>query len=122
MSRRRTTASPNAQAATQPGEHADWREAPHQRVRIDVWLWRARFASSRTLAAQFVAGGNVRISGRRCETAARLVGAGNVLTLTLPSGVRVILIIAIGTRRGPVPEARALYTDVGTSTLDRPNA
>ncbi|MEN0654293.1 MULTISPECIES: RNA-binding S4 domain-containing protein [Hyphobacterium] len=82
-------------------------------IRVDVWLWRARFFKSRTMATRFVETGSVRL-GRaghtsRVEKASALVRPGDVLTLSLPSGVRQLRIAALGARRGPPDEARALY-------------
>lgn len=122
MSRRRYPAQPRGEVPDQPDETVDFADAQKERVRIDVWLWRARFVKSRTQAAQFVVDGYARIAGRRCEAASRPVGIGDVLTLTLPLGVRVIRIVAIGTRRGPAPEARALYADIDIATMETPQA
>lgn len=82
-------------------------------VRVDVWLWRARFFKSRSMATRFVETGSVRL-GRtgqtvRIEKASALVRPGDVLTLSLHSGVRQVRIAALGRRRGPPVEARALY-------------
>lgn len=82
-------------------------------VRIDVWLWRARFFKSRTMATRFVETGSVRLgrSGQtnRIERASALVREGDVLTLSLHAGVRQVRVAALGTRRGPPDEARTLY-------------
>jgi ribosome-associated heat shock protein Hsp15 len=81
------------------------------RLRIDKWLWHARMAKSRTLAAKLVEAGHVRLNGRRIEGADRLVGPGDILTLALPHATLVVEIRALGTRRGPASEARTLYED-----------
>ncbi len=80
--------------------------------RIDKFLWFARFFKSRTLAASVVTGGRVRINGERCEKAATIVKAGDVLTFPAGPRVRVIKVVAGGTRRGPAGEAQALYEDL----------
>ena len=82
-----------------------------QSQRLDQWLWFARFFKTRTLAATVVSQGKVRVNGDRVSRTARAVKPGDVLTF--PSGVhiRVIKITGIGTRRGPAPEAQALYED-----------
>ena len=77
--------------------------------RIDKWLWCARFAKSRTLAAGLVRAGHVRIDGRRAEGPDKVVRAGSVLTLALAGGVQVVQVLAPGLRRGPASEARTLY-------------
>jgi ribosome-associated heat shock protein Hsp15 len=82
------------------------------RQRLDKWLWFARFAKSRTLAAKLVASGFVRVNGERVENAARGLAIGDVVTLALARTTLVIRVEGLGTRRGPAPEARTLYTDL----------
>ncbi len=79
------------------------------RIRIDKWLWQARFAKSRALAVDLVTAGRVRVNGQKLEKPGRAVGPGDVLTLVLGAEVRVLRILACGTRRGPAPEAATLY-------------
>jgi ribosome-associated heat shock protein Hsp15 len=85
-------------------------------VRVDVWLWRARFFKSRSMATRFVETGSVRLgrSGQivRIEKASVLVKPGDVLTLSLHSGIRQVRIASLGVRRGPPAEARALYETI----------
>ena len=83
------------------------------KVRVDKWLWFARFAKSRSLAARLVGDGHVRLNGRRVEVAAKPVGIGDVLTVAAPHVTCVIRVVATGTRRGPPSEARTLYEAVG---------
>ncbi|WP_231388633.1 RNA-binding S4 domain-containing protein [Pseudooceanicola algae] len=80
---------------------------------MDKWLWQARFFKSRGLAASCAIGGHLRINGRHATKAASAVGLGDVLTFTQGDTVRVIRITALGTRRGPAPEAQGLYEDLG---------
>ena len=80
--------------------------------RLDRWLWFARFVKSRTLAAKLVASGKIRVNRERAQKASRLVRAGDVLTFPLGSHIRVIKILAPGTRRGPASEAQRLYEDL----------
>lgn len=82
------------------------------RLRIDKWLWHARFFKSRTLAAKHVATGHVRINRQVIRKANSLVQPGDVLTFALGPHIRVIEIVALGERRGPAPEARMLYNDL----------
>jgi len=70
-------------------------------IRVDKWLWYARFLKSRSLASRFVSDGNLRIGGER-----------NVLTFPQGNHTRVIKILEIGTRRGPATEAQTLYEDL----------
>ncbi|PYF09202.1 heat shock protein Hsp15 [Rhodobacter viridis] len=83
------------------------------RIRIDKWLWQARFVKSRALAVDLVAAGRVRVNGQKTEKPGRAVGPGDVLTLVLGPEVRVLRILACGTRRGPAPEAATLYELIG---------
>jgi ribosome-associated heat shock protein Hsp15 len=80
--------------------------------RVDQWLWFARIAKSRTLAQALVARGKVRINRTRMEKPSATVKPGDVLTLALGPTVRVLEILAIGTRRGPATEAQLLYRDL----------
>lgn len=79
------------------------------RIRIDKWLWQARFVKSRALAVDLVTAGRVRVNGQKTEKPGRAIGPGDVLTLALGGQVRVLRILACGTRRGPAPEAATLY-------------
>lgn len=81
-------------------------------LRIDKWLWHARFFRTRRLAAEVVAAGRVRVNGVHATRASRLVGPGD--TLTFPQGrrIRVIRVLAVGARRGPASEAALLFEDL----------
>ncbi|MGA3340126.1 MAG: RNA-binding S4 domain-containing protein [Methylocella sp.] len=82
------------------------------RQRLDKWLWFARVAKTRSLAARLVAEGHVRLNARRIETPAKAVGPGDVLTIALERRVRVLKVLAPGTRRGGFPEAALLFEDL----------
>ncbi len=81
-------------------------------IRVDKWLWYARFLKSRSLASRFVSDGNLRIDGERSTKPSRTVKPGDVLTFPQGTHIRVIKIVEIGVRRGPAPEAQALYEDL----------
>jgi len=81
-------------------------------IRVDKWLWYARFLKSRSLASRFVSDGNLRVDGERSAKPSRAVKPGDVLTFPQGSHVRVIKIVKIGVRRGPAPEAQTLYEDL----------
>ncbi len=81
-------------------------------IRLDKWLWHARFFRSRSAAARAVAATPFRIDGRPTDKPHALVGPGMVLTFALGSQVRVVRILAPGTRRGPASEARLLYEEL----------
>ena len=82
------------------------------RQRIDKWLWFARLAKSRTLAQKLAVSGRVRVNRERSDSASRPIRAGDVLTIALDSGVRVLKVVDPGWRRGPAAEARLLYEDL----------
>jgi ribosome-associated heat shock protein Hsp15 len=87
-------------------------EPPRETIRLDKWLWHARFFKSRSLAAGVVTGGKVRVDGVPAVKPARAVGVGNVLTFVKESETKVVKILGCGVRRGPAPEAQALYEDM----------
>ncbi len=82
------------------------------RQRLDKWLWFARFAKSRTLAAKMVTSGFVRLNGQRTDNAAKAVAVGDVVTIALSRTTLVVRVEDLGERRGPAPEARQLYADL----------
>lgn len=80
--------------------------------RIDKWLWFARVAKTRTLAAGLVSEGKIRINKVKADKPSQLVKAGDVITSTAQKQVRVLEVVAPGTRRGPAAEAASLYKDL----------
>lgn len=89
------------------------------RQRLDKWLWFARVTKTRSLAARLVAEGHVRLNARRIETPAKSVGPGDVLTIALERQVRVLKILAPGTRRGAFAEARLLFEELTPGAASR---
>ncbi|NKX44297.1 RNA-binding S4 domain-containing protein [Roseicyclus persicicus] len=85
---------------------------PRPTDRLDKWLWQARFFKTRSLATRLVADGQVRVNAARAVKPATAVGPGDVLTFAQGGRIRVIRILALATRRGPAPEAQALYEDL----------
>jgi ribosome-associated heat shock protein Hsp15 len=81
-------------------------------LRLDKWLWFARFVKSRSLATKLVVDGNMRINGAPSHKAHYAVKIGDVLTFALGKNIRVIKVAALGVRRGPAPEAQLLYEDL----------
>ena len=95
-------------------------EEPRVTVRLDKWLWHARFARTRGIAAKLIQTGRVRVNGTRTDKPARAVGPGDVLTFARGREVSVVRIEAIGARRGPASEARTLFVEIGPGTNARP--
>jgi ribosome-associated heat shock protein Hsp15 len=94
-----------------------------EKLRLDKWLWQARFFKTRSLAATVVGSGAVRVNAGRVQKPSTLVRVGDVLTFAQADRVRVIRIDALGTRRGPAAEAQTLYSDLAppdTKTRDVP--
>lgn len=83
-----------------------------EKLRVDKWLLHARFFKTRSLAASRVKTGAVRINGTVTHKPSSNVITGDVLTFAQGDHIRVIQIDALGERRGPAPEAQALYTDL----------
>ena len=86
------------------------------RLRLDKWLWQARFFRSRTLAAELVAGGHLRLNGQRVTKPGATVGAGDTLTFAQGDRIRLIRVLDIALRRGPATEAQMLYLDLDPSS------
>jgi ribosome-associated heat shock protein Hsp15 len=89
-------------------------------MRIDKWLWHARFFKTRTLAAATVSAVHVRINSVKTAKPAHGVVAGDVLTFAQGDLVRVVRVVAHGVRRGPAPEAQGLYEDLTPAREDVP--
>jgi ribosome-associated heat shock protein Hsp15 len=87
-------------------------ESGAAKIRIDKWLWHARFFKTRSLAAKQVAAGHVRLNSDKISKPAQNVSPGDVLTFPQGRQIRVVRVEAIGERRGPAPEAQALYHDM----------
>jgi ribosome-associated heat shock protein Hsp15 len=89
-----------------------------ERIRIDKWLWHARFYKTRALAAEAAQSGRIRRNGNRVEKAGLEVRIGDILTLGRGRDVAVVRVLACGIRRGSAPEARMLYEPVVDAPLD----
>ncbi|SNZ21477.1 RNA-binding S4 domain-containing protein [Cohaesibacter gelatinilyticus] len=85
---------------------------PTVKLRIDKWLWYARVAKTRTLAAKLVGSGHVRVNSEKILAAKFGVKEGDVLTIARDSRIRILKIAALGERRGPASEAQLLYEDL----------
>ena len=80
--------------------------------RLDKWLWFARVIKTRTQAAQLVNDGKVRINRTRTDKPSQSLKPGDVVTVTVRGHVRVLKVIAPGTRRGPAVEAQLLFEEI----------
>ena len=89
-------------------------------ARADVWLWRARFFKTRSLAAKFVDEGRVRLTRAGQETrldkCARPVKVGDALVFALGGKLIAVTVAGLGERRGPPAEARTLYSPLEISS------
>jgi len=81
-------------------------------MRLDKFLWFARFVKSRALAQAMAEQGRLRLNGRVIDKAHAMVRPGDVLGFARQGEVRVLRIAALPLRRGPPVEARALYSEL----------
>lgn len=81
-------------------------------LRVDKWLWHARFFKSRSLATAMVSAGRLRVNEAPISKPHYQTRPGDVLTFPQGHHIRVIRVEAIGKRRGPAAEAQTLYTDL----------
>jgi ribosome-associated heat shock protein Hsp15 len=96
-------------------------EHGNESIRIDKWLWHARFFKTRTLAQTEVTTGKVRVNSERIGKANHAVKIGDVLTFVKANQVRVIEVLAISCRRGPATEAQTLYNDLSPAPAKTSN-
>ena len=87
------------------------------RVRIDVWLWRARFVKTRAAAGRLVSEGGVRVirqdgASRALDKPSAEIGSGDKVLFPQGGVIRSVEVRAVGYRRGPPVEARALYSEL----------
>lgn len=80
-------------------------------LRIDKWLWFARFFKTRSLAASVVAEGEVLLNGAAVSKTSAAVRVGDELVFPTGKRRRRVTVLALGERRGPAPEAQALYRE-----------
>lgn len=89
-----------------------------QRVRLDKWLWAARFYKTRSIAKQAVDGGKVHYNGARCKVS-KDVEIGAELTLRLGWDEKTVIVQALSDQRRGAPEAQALYQETPESIEQR---
>jgi ribosome-associated heat shock protein Hsp15 len=86
-------------------EDRDWQ-------RLDKWLWCARFLRARSDCAQLVGKGSIRLNRQPTDKPHARLRIGDVLTMPLHGGVRVVRVLSLAARRGPATEARLLYEEI----------
>ncbi|MGB0695416.1 MAG: RNA-binding S4 domain-containing protein [Rhodospirillaceae bacterium] len=86
-------------------------EAPAGSQRLDKWLWFARFCKTRSLAQKLCTGGHVKRDGASLTKPSAAIHIGDQLTLTLGPVRRRVVVLGLGARRGPAPEAQQLYDE-----------
>lgn len=89
-----------------------------ERVRIDKWLWAARFAKTRSAATELVLAGHVKVAGERVKPA-REVTVGETVEVRLGMTRRVVTITGLADRRGPAKAAAELYEETPESREER---
>ncbi len=87
-------------------------------VRIDKWLWAARFFKTRSLAAEAVERGRVRLNDERCKPS-RNLKPGDLLDIDNGSAQWQVRVAGLSSQRGPAPVARQLYEETEQSLRDR---
>ena len=87
-------------------------------IRLDKWLWYARFFKTRSLATEQCTAGRIRVDGNVVRKGHHAVRPGHVLTFVQGNHVRVVRVVALGTRRGPASEAGTLYEDLAPPTTE----
>ena len=87
-------------------------------VRVDVWLWAARFFKTRSLAKQAIGGGKVELNGSACK-AARPVRVGDRMIVRRGEETMEVEVLGLSEQRGPAPVAQTLYRETETSRIAR---
>ena len=88
-----------------------------EKIRLDTWLWYARFYKSRSLSSKAILSGKLRVNSNKIIKPASKVKINDVLTINHLNVVKIIQVQNLGIRRGPASEAQKLYKDLsGDST------
>ena len=90
-------------------------------IRIDKWLWAARFYKTRSLATDDIHKGRVQVNGNEVKPA-RDVRAGDTVAMRLGSITRTVVVLAVSDKRGPAPVAQMLYGETAESITLRQKA
>ena len=89
-----------------------------ERLRIDKWLWAARFFKTRSIAKTAIEGGKVHIDGQRVKVS-REIGVGDIVMVKQGWDEKEIEVMALSDRRGPASEAQHLYAETERSLARR---
>ena len=92
-----------------------------EKIRLDTWLWYARFYKSRSLSSKAILNGKLRINSNKITKPATKVKTNDVLTLNYVNEIRIIQIQSLGSRRGPASEAQSLYIDLTEDRIGSSN-
>lgn len=87
-------------------------------MRVDKWLWAARFFKTRSLASAAVDGGHVEVNGERAKPA-KSVREGDELRIRINQDTHVVVVRGLSERRGPATDARQLFEETESSKLER---
>ncbi|MFM2480603.1 ribosome-associated heat shock protein Hsp15 [Celerinatantimonas sp. YJH-8] len=87
-------------------------------VRLDKWLWAARFFKTRALAREMIAGGKVHYNQQRCKPS-KIVEAGALISLWQGNVPREVLVVQLSDKRGSAPVAQTLYQETDASLAKR---
>lgn len=93
-------------------------KAPLTALRLDKWLWAARFYKTRSLAAEEIARGRVAVNGAEAK-ASRELKPGDTVQIRQPGSVRTVVVRGLSAVRGPAPVAQALYEETPESVAAR---
>lgn len=85
-------------------------------VRLDKWLWAARFFKTRTLAREAIDGGKVRVDGQRGKPS-KMINVGNVIAVTISHYEKEVVVKALLDKRGPASVAQTLYEETEASRV-----
>ena len=89
-----------------------------EKIRLDTWLWYARFYKSRNLSSKAISSGKIRINSNKTTKPAAKVKTHDVLTLSYVNEIRLIQVQSLGSRRGPASEAQSLYIELTESRIE----
>ena len=90
----------------------------NEKIRLDTWLWYARFYKSRSLSSKAILSGKLRLNSNKIIKPASKVKINDVLTINHINMVRIIQVQSLGSRRGPASEAQKLYNDLSGDMIE----